>query len=236
MKKLMSFNFFICCGLLVFSGAGWAQQRAPLVQKEEPLQLSNLIQESESLAVLNESSIQTQVKDSKRIYAFHFGYANQSSGVSIQMENETYRYEAQAPVVGASFSYLPWSQKWSPGMEVSMDYFSVGGKNKNPTQLHMLFAEPSLFLQGQINSHFSSRLGLGWGVASAFQRGFQDENTSLATGYGFVSLGLSFHFSKWVRSDLDWSLGLDHRRSFASREEDLIGNLERTSLGLSLSL
>lgn len=229
----------LCLG--VFSAAH--AQRLPIEKVDSATELSNLIRESESLAVLKEESVQEEVNETQRLYAVKMGVVDRSS-VQMAGRSETYHYDlgSDSPVLGASFSLVPFRGVVDGGFDVSMSYLNQGGTGEvsgEAVQLHVLFLEPSLFVQKEILSgYFVPRLGAGWGVAALFQRGFKDESTSTSKGYGFAYGALDFNMSrlKWFKSELDWGVSLEHRRSFGQRSSLAVSEIQRTAIGFVLKL
>ena|GEM_PF-1673280 len=237
---------FICSSVAAF-GLLWgsfssAQSQIPAIKPVKDSDLTDLIQESNQLAVLQETSIQTDEEESLRVYGIKLGMVS-SESVLVSAKNQKYRYQlgSETPVVGASFSYIPWQGMYEAGFDLSLEYLTqkgLGESTGDPAQLHALFAEPSLFVQSHWGNYWVPRLGLGWGMAAVFQRGFEDENTSTSQGYGFYTAALGFNINRirFFHSDLDWSLALEHRGSFGGASSLGMTEMQKTTLGVNLRL
>lgn len=209
------------------------QGQNPIIKPVDTKSTSNLIKESESVAVLDEVSIQRDEKSSERQYGFAVGLV-QKYDLAIQGKNETFDYEVgkDSPSIQANFSYLPWVAQWSGGFDLNLAYVNQEGSgrtSKTEAQLHVVSAEPSLFVQRDLGRYFTPRIGAGYGVNGYFQRGYDDENTSESDDFGFYYGAVDIHWSRWFPSmDLDWALTLKHQADTS--------DLQRTSLGFTLSL
>lgn len=237
MKKFTPINlvFLMLCSTLSFA------QRAPLKSGEAP-KLSNLIRESESLSILKEEGVQVDATEIKRQYALKAGISG-SSQIQMNGESQGYSYDLshKTPVIGASFAILPWRGFLELGFDFGLNYLTqegVGLSDSEAAQLHVVTLAPSLIFQKNLMTYFTPRLGVGYGVAGIFQRGFADENTSSALGFGFGLMALDLNLSrmKWLKGDLDWALTLEHRRNFNAASEVGLGEIEKTTLGVTLIL
>ncbi len=202
----------------------------------------NLIHESETLPILREEGIQKSNAEMERVYSIQYSYVS-GAPVFIPGKSDEYRYGlgADSPMVAASFSILPFKKMIEGGFSLSMAYLTQEGRGEvsgEAAQLHLVLMEPSLFAQKEFLNHLYGRMGVGYGLAALFQRGFEDENTSTSRGFGFAYLAADWKMSRlsFFKSNLDWALNLELRRSFGPRSSSSIGELERTSLGFSLHL
>tara|TARA_Y100001958_G_scaffold159214_1_gene159758 strand:- start:203 stop:889 length:687 start_codon:yes stop_codon:yes gene_type:complete len=205
--------------------------------------LTSLIEESQSLSVLGESSVQVERADSHRVYGVQYSRISPQN-VRLELNGENYVYDIQSdtPSFGAHFSYLPAlvSLPFETGLDFEINYLTLEGRGETsltPVQLHFVSLEPSLFVQKGVGYGLVPVVGAGYSVGVNFQRGFRDENTSVASRFPFGFLGIQFHLSQLFSSDLDWLLKLEQRNSFGgSTDQNGVSELSRTSLGVSVEI
>lgn len=239
LKKSMACRVIVSLGFVFCASVGLAQQRVPIKKVEAP-ELSDLIKESESLAILKEESVQERAEESKRFYSVKLGLAG-TGQVIVGGKTQNYQYDlgSETPVLGASFGVVPWKGAYEGGVEFSLSYLTKEGQgvvDQEEAQIHFLLLEPSLFVQGNQLRYFVPRLGFGYGLAAVFQRGFRDENTSTSRGFGFGYGAVDFKVSELLKADLEWALTLEHRQNFGSKSSLSVSDLQKTTLGFTLSL
>lgn len=204
----------------------------------------DLINESQTLSVLGEASVQSSKSESRRVYGIQAGRTGEQQ-VLLSTDAEAFQYDlgGGAPSVGAHFSFLPagGGRGFDWGVDSSVNYLTQRGRGLDSgvsTQLHVVTFEPSLFVEKSIRFGLLPKIGGGYGLASYFQRGYNDENLNSIKGFGFIygALGLQLNQFSLFESDLDWLLHIEHRASFISSGPEGLSNWMRTSLGLSVSI
>lgn len=226
----------------IFIFASVSAKAKPKTEAASPV--PNLIEESRSISVLDESTIPNVEDRSRRLYGLTYNTVN-AKRIEIFANGRRTRYEnpQNQKAMGAQMAVLPihW-QKGYWGLLGNLQY-SLLEQNQlaNRTRLHSLAFDLNMAYRHEQSPHswVKPMAFLGGGSQVFVQRGEIDEdNTSEARGYLSYGLGLSFDINRIftmspvVKVEL---IGAFKRiQSPASERYDLSG--DTTSLGLGLAL
>lgn len=241
MRLAILFSFVF--SVVIFSASADA---APKLTESQSTVPANLIEESNSLKIQTEDTVQVEHESSERIYGLRYGVV-QGGIIQVPSNAETLSYDVGGArsELGARFGIYPFKGFVDLGVESNVGYFSVENLG-SPTiavdraVLHVVGLEALLSAKKALSfaSWLSPQIGVGGGVKGLFQRGYTNENTSIAQGFGVAQLGLNINMShfRFARSSVDWGIFLDGRQYFGPKNELNLTNFTSYSAGLNLAL
>lgn len=212
-------------------------------KKSEPTPiLPNLIQESESVTVLNEKSVQNEKDDTRHTYALQFS-AISAEKLNVFANDSTviYRRHDNLPGVGFQYGFMPIAYRGYWGLLASINYTYLENHDEfSPTALHWVSADISLAyrMEENRNALFKPYVGVGMISNIVVERGDHDHNTSEARqgADALVGVGLNLHRVFTFDSPLLWELQLEYKRIVSSRSSTLDFNGDRIALGMEMAL
>lgn len=232
-------NLVLCLSL--FSGFASAETTATFAPSTKS-GIPNLIEESRTVAIMNEASVQTEVDPSRSLFGF---FVSSISAKKIDMfANEklvSYKSLQNRPALGASWTYLPLNYfgYWGLTANVNYSYFENRGTKAN-TALHWVGGDLGLLYRHEINpnSFLKPFLGLTAGSQVMIQRGTSLYNTSEARGTGALTVGTALNLNRVlaINSPLLWEMQAQWKRVFASGDDRLDFNGNHIQLGMQLAL
>lgn len=212
-------------------------------KKSEPTPiLPNLIQESESVTVLNEKSVQNEKDDTRHTYALQFS-AMSAAKLNVFANDSTvvYRRHNHLPAVGFQYGFMPISYRGFWGVLASINYTYLENRDEfSPTALHWVSGDISLAYRMEENRNALIKPYVGVGMISniVIERGDHDHNTSEARqgADALIGAGLNLHRVFAFDSPLLWELQLEYKRVVSGRSPTLDFNGDHITLGMEMAL
>lgn len=238
---MSTLNRFLLAFAVISSGTAFAQMdRGGFETNKSNSKVTNLLEEGESVMVLQEQSVQEKVFTSRRVYSL-LGGQLQADQLTLTANDTKVIYDLKQPIPMASveIGYYPflWHGLW--GMKGGIGYGYLGQNQKNTkTLLHIVTAD-LLFMyraEGTRSTWIKPFAGLGGTLFNAIQRGIEDYNTSESHALGLGVVGLGFNMNRLFSSDsfLDWELTGQYKRVFGSTSES--ANLTGSSWNAGISI
>ncbi len=219
--------------------SAWANPR-PKITSQKPSSVPNLIDESSSLRVLQEQSVQKDISRARMKYGI--GYAVMSAKKFELLANERrVRYnDVSRPGLAGNIGYFPLPYFGYIGVIGNVGYNYGENTGEVKTSLHWLAADLSLAYRYEASERALVKpfVSFGGGYNVLIQRGPSYYNTSEARGMGIASLGLNLNLNRTFsfRSPLMWELSAQYRKVIDSEDRGLNFDGEQYALGLELAL
>jgi hypothetical protein len=202
----------------------------------------DLIQESNSLAVLQESTVQSEEPVSRHVITFLAG-AGTAKSLQLTSNNHIVSYDLSAPqpFLGASLGYYPAHFGGYWGLTSSINYTWLEQNTAtDATALHILNGDILLSYRFETStrSYFKPFAGVGPGINLVFQRGIDEVNTSEAHGIAVGMLGVGINLKRilGLTSPLDWEFTAQYKRWIDTSSSNANFNGGLVSVGLSMIL
>lgn len=204
--------------------------------------LPNLIQESESVTVLNENTVQNQKDGTRHTYALQLSVMSaERLNVFANDSTVVYRRHDDLPAVGFQYGYLPIAYRGFWGVLASVNYTYLENRDEfSPTALHWMSADINLAYRMEENRNALFKPYFGVGIVSniVVERGDSDHNTSEARqgADALIGTGLNLHRVFAFDSPLLWELQLEYKRIVSGHSSTLDFNGDHITLGMEMAL
>lgn len=234
MKKICS--FFILASVLLSFSISEARENFPNAKKPT----SQLLIESESLKILDETGVQKEDTRSRRTYGLKLARLS-ADRLSVFANDRAVNYPiSNQNAVAADIGYFPLNYYGRWGVLGGIRYTYLEGSGPILTALHWTEGTLSIAYRYEhsARSYVRPFAAFGGGVEVLVQRGPTYYNTSEAQGVRVGTLGANLNLTRVLklRSPLTWELSASYQRIWAPRETYLDFNGSRFALGLDLAL
>jgi hypothetical protein len=209
--------------------------------KSPQTKTTNLILENQSLAVLNEQTVQTEPDDARRVYAL-LATSMSARHLTINSNENRVKYPVDSArgALGAQWGYLPFQFRGYYGLVGTVHYTYLEEEQRYKTALHWMTAELHAIYRYEPSrtAFLKPFIGIGGGSHVFVQRGPTGYDTSEAQGVASGFVGVAWNLSRTFKIDspLTWELTAQYKRVSGPREELMDLNGEHYSLGMELAL